>query len=412
MLGRSLEWRVYTFSVLDDLILFYPIYAVLFSETGLSGGEISSLFAIWSVVAFTAELPSGAWADVMPRPMLLAAGQIARAIAFGLWTIAPSYPAFAVGFVLWGLKSATTSGTFESLVYDGLAAEGRAEFYVRLRGRAESLAVSGNIAATALAGVAFAAGGYVLVGIASSIVCVAVALVALGWPEPRRRMPADLDKSARYWAVLRAGLSEAIAHRALRNMIVLSAVAQGITAFDEYLPLLATAGGVATGIVPLVVLPSLLAMVAGGLAAGWLPAVSGRVVSVLLLVATLLHMLGAASSTAAGAVVAGLVLGVLQFARIQVDAWLQHAIVGPARATVTSLASLCAELVAIGVYATWALGSTALPTPLLYASLGVLVLAFALFAALWGPRSRRDLEPGASALVGPGSDKTDGPGPA
>lgn len=387
MSGRSLDWRVYTFSALDDLILFYPIYAVLFSETGLSGGEISSLFAIWSLVAFAAELPSGAWADIVPRPMLLAAGQLVRAVAYALWTFAPSYPAFAVGFVLWGLKSAATSGTFESLVYDGLAAEGRADFYVRLRGRAASIATSGNIAATALAGIAFAAGGYVLVGIASSAVCLGAALVALRWPEPRQRIaPADTDTSAGYLAVLRAGVAEAITHRAVRNLIVLSAVAYGITAFDEYLPLLASAGGADTAMVPLVVLPSLLAMVAGGFAAGWLPAVSSIVVSVMLLVATLLHVLGAISSTVAGAAVAGLVFGVLHFARIQVDAWLQHTMTGRARATVTSVASLCAEVVAIGVYAMWALGSTAMPTPLLYASLGGLVLAFALLTALWGPR--------------------------
>jgi hypothetical protein len=36
------------------------VYALLFADSGLTTAEISSLFVIWSVVAFTAEIPSGA----------------------------------------------------------------------------------------------------------------------------------------------------------------------------------------------------------------------------------------------------------------------------------------------------------------------------------------------------------------
>lgn len=40
----------------------YPVYALLFADAGLTTGAISSLFAIWSVVAFAGEIPAGALA--------------------------------------------------------------------------------------------------------------------------------------------------------------------------------------------------------------------------------------------------------------------------------------------------------------------------------------------------------------
>ena len=57
-------------------MLLYPVYAVLFTATGLSPAEISSLFAVWSFTAFAAELPSGAWADRYSRRWLIAAGPL------------------------------------------------------------------------------------------------------------------------------------------------------------------------------------------------------------------------------------------------------------------------------------------------------------------------------------------------
>jgi hypothetical protein len=39
------------------------VYTLLFSDTGLSVWQISSLFIIWSVSSLVLEVPSGAWAD-------------------------------------------------------------------------------------------------------------------------------------------------------------------------------------------------------------------------------------------------------------------------------------------------------------------------------------------------------------
>ncbi len=57
-----------------------------------------------------------------------------RRSAFAVWTAAPAVWAFAAGFVIWGVAGALVSGASEALIYDGLAAVGAADSYVRVNG--------------------------------------------------------------------------------------------------------------------------------------------------------------------------------------------------------------------------------------------------------------------------------------
>ncbi|MDQ5808144.1 MAG: MFS transporter, partial [Actinomycetota bacterium] len=83
---------MYAYAFLGDFVLLYPVYALLFADTGLSTAEISSLFAIWSVTSFVLELPSGVLADAMSRRLLLAIAPLLTATGYALWVFAPSYP--------------------------------------------------------------------------------------------------------------------------------------------------------------------------------------------------------------------------------------------------------------------------------------------------------------------------------
>lgn len=48
------------------------------------------------------EVPFGALADRLSRRSLVMVAPGCTAAGFALWTFLPSYPSFAVGFVLWG----------------------------------------------------------------------------------------------------------------------------------------------------------------------------------------------------------------------------------------------------------------------------------------------------------------------
>src|SRR5689334_10355175 len=135
------------------------------------------LFAIWSVVSFAFEVPSGALADAWSRRGLYAIGEFLTAAGYALWLIWPAFPGFALGFVLWGLGGALASGSLEALVYDQVGDD-----YARVMGRAGTIGILATLAATLLATPALTLGGYHLVGIASIVVVTLGGLLALRLP--------------------------------------------------------------------------------------------------------------------------------------------------------------------------------------------------------------------------------------
>ncbi|WP_207934800.1 MFS transporter, partial [Actinomadura sp. KC06] len=229
------------------------MYALLFADTGLSPAAISSLFVIWSVTTFTLEVPSGVWADVFSRRTLLMIAPLLAGTGFGLWSLFPSYPVFAVGFVLWGAGSALRSGTMQALVYEELERVGATGAYARLMGRSEAVSLLAVVAASALAGPVLAAGGYLALGAASVAACVACA--AVGWLLPESRGGGGEDEEEpSLGSVVRAGWAQVRGGSAVRWSLVLVMVVEGVTSLDEYVPLLAQSTGVAAASVPLLVL--------------------------------------------------------------------------------------------------------------------------------------------------------------
>ncbi|WP_039934831.1 MFS transporter, partial [Streptomyces viridochromogenes] len=160
---RRLTTTLYGYAFLDDFVLLYPVYALLFADTGMSLWQISSLFALWSITAVVLEVPSGAWADAVSRRRLLWIGPLLTSAGFALWVVVPSYGSFAVGFVLWGAGGALGSGALEALVYDELERLGAADRYARTMGRARAARLAGTVASIGLAGPVLARGGYAAV---------------------------------------------------------------------------------------------------------------------------------------------------------------------------------------------------------------------------------------------------------
>ncbi|MFY1593970.1 MFS transporter [Micromonospora sp. WMMD737] len=190
---RRLATTLYGYAFLSELVLLYPLYALLFSDTGLSVWQISSLFVIWSAASILLEVPSGAFADAVSRRLLLSLAPVVTAAGFALWVLVPSYPAFAVGFVLWGAGGALASGALEALVFSELDHLGAAGRYARVIGRAKTAGTIGVLAAILLAGPVFAVGGYPAVGVASVLACLLAAAVATRFPEHRRPETAGAD---------------------------------------------------------------------------------------------------------------------------------------------------------------------------------------------------------------------------
>ena len=346
---------------------------------------MSALFILWSATSFVFEVPSGAWADVVDRRLLLGLSGLAYAAGFACWLVFPSFAGFAAGFVLWGLASALKSGTFEALVYDELDGRGQAAQYPRVIGWCESSAITANLVATVLAAPLMAAGGYALVGWTSVSAALVQAALATTLPAAAKRTARTA--TTRYLAMLRAGLAEAHGHVDVRRVVAISSLLLGLTAYDEYFPLVAREHGVATTVVPvlvgLVVVGQAVGTALVGRTSGQRPATTAALVAA----SGVTISLGALRGDLWGFLAISVGYGLLNNAMLVSEARLQQVISGPARATVTSVVGVTSEVVGVVVLGVFALAAGVASVSTLLGVLGVPVVLGSLAVRRWLPPS-------------------------
>ncbi|UYQ62902.1 MFS transporter [Streptomyces peucetius] len=384
---RRLERRLYAYAGLEDFVLLYPLYALLFAEHGLTTAEISSLFAIWCVVGLLVEVPSGVWADVVSRRAVMVVGPVLTACGFALWALTPSYAAYAAGFTLWAIGGSLRSGSMEALVHDELERLGAADRYGRVMGRAAAVSMAATATATAAATPALAFGGDTLVWAGSIAACLLCAAVGATLPEHRAaahpRAKAELPG---YVATLRDGLTEVRGSRPVRRAMVLAVVITSVWGvLDEYVPLLAASTGVATETVPLLVLVVWVGVTLGSLLVTAGERLADRTVAALVAAAAAALAAGALSGVPAGFVLLGAAFGTFQLADVLADVRLQSAITGRSRATITSLTGLGTNIVSLLAYGAYAALSPFVSHGAVFA---LLALPYLLVAAALG-RARR-----------------------
>ena len=339
-------------AALSELVPYYPLYALLFLDTGLSGAQISVLFAIWSVTGFVCEIPAGALADRWSRRGVVVLASVLQAAAFAVWTAAPAVWAFALGFVIWGVGGALVSGASEALVYDGLAAVGAADGYARVNGAMTAAELLVQIPTALAAGALFTVGGYSAVGWASVVICLAAAALALRFPETPRDAGDDDGSLA---GTLRAGIAEALHRPELRLLVLAVALIGGLDGVEEYFPVLAGDWGVATSVVPAAVLVISLAGAAGAALGGRADRLPSRVLPAGLGVAGLVLAVAAVWARPTALVVVALFYALYLGVLVAAEARLQDRIASSHRATITSVAGLGIELASLLVFAAYAI---------------------------------------------------------
>lgn len=351
---RRLTATLYGYAFLDDFVLLYPVYALLFSDTGLSIWQISSLFALWSITGIVLEVPSGAWADAVSRRLLLWLGPLLTAAGFALWVIVPSFWAFALGFVLWGVRGALGSGALEALLYDELDRLGAADRYARVIGRAQAFGMVAVMAAMGLAGPVLDFGGYPAVGAASVLVCLLTSVVATRFPEHREAVAHEKGRASTL-TTLRAGLVEARRDRSVRGALLLvPAVGAVWGALDEYTPLLVRDTGVAEQTVPYLLLVIWVGPAIGSLLTGVGERLSTTGLAVVLAGSAFALAVGALMGTPVGIGLVAVAFGGFQLVNVLADARLQARIEGARRATLTSVASMGTEMATVAVFGAYA----------------------------------------------------------
>lgn len=371
-------------AALADLVPLYPLYALLFADAGLSTGEITALFALWSAVGIAAEVPAGGLADRFSRRSCLVVASVLQGGAYATWVLLPTRPGFALGFVLWGLGGSLMSGALEALLYDGLAEGGAEDRFGTVLGQVRAAGLLAQVVASVAAVGLYSAGGYPLVGWVSVACCLAAAGVAARLPEPARSGGgAAEDAPGSYAATLRAGLHEAATRPVVRRALVAVAALTAFDTLEEYFGLLARDWGVSTALTPLAVLGIPVVGALGAAAGGPARRLPAAALAVLLALGTAALAAGDLLHAPVGLVGVTAFYGLYRLVLVVADTRLQERIEGSARATVTSVAALGTDLLSFGIYAAWVLGEVALVAGLLAA------LALALPVLLRTPAARR-----------------------
>ena len=339
----------YAQEFLRELVLIYPVYAIMIGAVGVTPFELSLLFFAWSATNLAAEVPSGALADRLPRRSLLVVGQILKASCFLLWWVAPSFAGFLAGFVLWGLGGALRSGTAEALLYDKLCEQGRPELFVQVYGRTEAVAAAAVTLAMAFGGWAAETGYGLPLGLSVAVPLAAGLIVVAFIDEPPRHSDAATGES--YLETLGAGLNEARRSSSLRRPILfLCTAALAYEVGEEYFGPLLDEVGFSLAAIGMIHALTNLGRAAGGLAAERLGVQSLGGVS-------LLYVLGGALLALAALGWGWLAISSLTLfaalaasAKVLLQSRLQHAIEGHARATITSVVGLGQGLGGLALY--------------------------------------------------------------
>ena len=112
---------------------YYPVFAILFLDYGLSMAQFAVLNAVWAGTSIVLEVPSGAMADVMGRKRLLVLSSICMVLEMALLAFVPLgnvslvFGAFLLNRILSGAAESFASGADEALTYDSLPDDGQRE---------------------------------------------------------------------------------------------------------------------------------------------------------------------------------------------------------------------------------------------------------------------------------------------
>lgn len=344
---KKLVRTIYAFKFLDDLVLIYPLYAVMFIEKGMQAWQVSALLLVWSITSFLLEVPSGVWADKYDRKTILLIGQIIRAAGYLCWLFFPGFTGFMIGFICWGTKSALSSGTLQAFVYDELKNYEQESQFSKIWGHAQTLTFLASLLASFLASPAILI-GYPFVLILSAVAVLLSGIMIVSY---QTKSSIVVKGQKAYFLVMKLGWKNALNNRSVFRLILLYALLIALNgSLDEYWPIFTKQVGV-----PVFGLGIALGLLSLGKAMGsyvahffehkgirliyWLTILNGS----LLFIASYYYQWPALVLLFFFSFIAAVI-------QVLMEAKIQHAIPDETRATVASINGFLTELFVMGVF--------------------------------------------------------------
>ena len=133
----------YVWSLVNSLVLFSAVLVPFFKSRGLNQFEIQSLQAIFQVMIFVMEVPTGVVGDWLGRKWSLGLSGLLMGIGFNLYANMTGFWMLAVVEVLLAMGVAFKSGSDQALIYDSLKEGDKEDLFGGVLAKARILSLLG-----------------------------------------------------------------------------------------------------------------------------------------------------------------------------------------------------------------------------------------------------------------------------
>ena len=129
------------FRLLFNARFYYPVFAVIQLDYGLTIAQFALLNAVWAVSIVLLEVPSGALADRIGRKRMVVGAAILMVLEMAVIAFVPLgtnsfvFWAWVINRILSGAAEASASGADEALAYDSIPHEEQTRRWPRILGR-------------------------------------------------------------------------------------------------------------------------------------------------------------------------------------------------------------------------------------------------------------------------------------
>ncbi|MBR6597991.1 MAG: MFS transporter [Alphaproteobacteria bacterium] len=245
---KRLLLSIYGFAFFNKFLLLTPVYAIFMQQNGVGDALLSAMFIISSAATILGQMPIAYITNRCGARNAMAFGQILKAVAVIMWLYISNTTGFVVGMVLWGIQTGFRNVAFEGMIYDEVAAAGRAKEYTRILGRKatfESIGVALSATGSLLMFLGYDWVTWVsVVAIVISVLCLMLI--------PNRKSESDISHTG-FKAMFRDGVRTCIKTPCMMPIMMLALLVVNVPYLDDFLSPIALQLGIKTemvGIVP------------------------------------------------------------------------------------------------------------------------------------------------------------------
>ena len=214
---------LYAFSFFDPFMIVIPVWVPYLLTQGITMRQFMELQAVFAIVIFCGEVPSGLLSDLWGRKKTLLLGSALKAISFSLLPLWSTYEGFLFYHLTMGIALSMISGGDVALLYDShLAAGGESSRGTSVLGNMK-LAGQTGAAVSALLGGAIVMLSYGHLLWANAILSWIPMLLVLGVAEP----PRIVEKSKKRSEDLTQVVSSLLVRDAATRLVFLNLVVAG-----------------------------------------------------------------------------------------------------------------------------------------------------------------------------------------